>query len=127
MRKKIICKECGKKRFNHSRGLCDTCYHRELGKEKRRLGICVSCRSRNINFFRSTYHCDKCLDLMSRHTNENERYNRALGLCAKCGRLSYDNYRCERCRQLKRLSYRRTHKQVSIEELYEINKELEKC
>lgn len=30
--KNIVCKECGKESIHHGRGMCATCYHRELMK-----------------------------------------------------------------------------------------------
>jgi NMD protein affecting ribosome stability and mRNA decay len=102
MERKRECKMCGKIKPIHGRGMCDTCYHRVLAQEKITNGICSSCRTRPIDFSRSSMYCSKCLDKQKEDQINLHNKRKNDGRCVQCGKPT-DGYHtlCDRCRYMK--------------------------
>ena len=58
----MLCKDCGKDKELHAKGLCRSCYQREYRKiRKTTAKLCIDCGKYPIKKNRSKYYCGWCL------------------------------------------------------------------
>ena len=58
----MLCKDCGKDKELHAKGLCISCYQREYRKNRKATGnLCLNCGKYPIKKNRSNSYCGYCL------------------------------------------------------------------
>lgn len=88
----LKCKNCGKEVFNHSQGLCITCYKKLLWKPKKTIckicgkerfhhakGMCKNCANKELY-----YHHIKKHNFRKWHNIDLETYKKITQRCAVC-------------------------------------------
>lgn len=118
-----ICKQCKKECKICARNLCRSCYVKEFQEEKRSQGICTHCRSRPIDFEKSTSLCSMCFEKGKIAYNRLKQQRLKDKCCVECGKYTGGSYRCESCNMRKRNYI--THEYDMCEELRELQGYLE--